>query len=52
MTQEYANISCVKTCVDVVEDGTSHGHGKLKLIRGRDVGGQNGDHVASLDAVG
>ncbi|KAJ6693194.1 hypothetical protein OIU85_004003 [Salix viminalis] len=49
---EYANISRVEACVDVVGDGTSHGHGKVKLVRGRDVGGQNGDHVAHLDAVG
>ena len=41
----------VEAGVDGVEDGSGHGDGEVELVHGRDIGGDDGDDLASVDAA-
>ena len=42
----------VEAGIDVVEDGSGEGNGKVCLVHGRDVGCDDGDDVATANAEG
>jgi len=52
MDEEHGEGFMVKSEVEVVENGTRHWNGEMKLIHGRSVGGKDGDDIAFFDVEG
>lgn len=52
MTKDNRDGTSVKTSVDVVEDGAGERDGEVEFIHGGDVGGDDGNDVATVDVEG